>query len=385
MRDIVATIQREQDEAIRAPARGVTVIGGGPGTGKTAVALHRAAYLLYSDRRRFERGGVLVVGPSAAFMAYIERVLPCLGENTASLRAVGELVDGVRPPRSTRPRWPRSRARCGCAACCRGPRATACRRAPTTLRVFIGGATVELDANQLDNVRRNALRRTPRNEAGAEARKASGRPRCGSRFPDDLRTGVYGDREAFGDQLTDTPAFRTFFEPWWPVLTPEAVLRWLGDPRRLQRWARNGFSPAEIDALARAIRGTDELTIADVALLDELGTLLGRPPVTAGQGRGVRLAGGSVATASTRCCTTVGAPGPGRGGPGGRRAGSTRTCWSTRRRTSRRCSGGWSAGAGRRRAGRSSATRRRARGRDPDEARAAMDRCCRTCSGTRSG
>ena len=79
--------------------------------------------------------------------------------------------------------------------------------------------------------------------------------------------------------MTDTPAFRTFFSQWWPVLTPEAVLRWLGDPRRLQRWARNELTPREVDALARAIRSTDEFTIADVALLDELSTFLGRPPV----------------------------------------------------------------------------------------------------------
>ncbi|MFG1812827.1 HelD family protein [Kribbella sp. NPDC049174] len=279
MRDIVATIQAEQDKAIRAPARGVTVIGGGPGTGKTVVALHRAAYLLYSDRRRFERGGVLVVGPSAAFMAYIERVLPSLGENTVSLRAVGELVDGIKATAvdeadvaaikgSLRMRGVLSRA-----ARDRVP------NAPTTLRVFLGGGTVELDANQLDNVRRNALRRTPRNRAGAEARKGLVAA-LWQRFPDDLRTGVYGDREAFGDQVTDTPAFRTFFNQWWPVLTPEAVLRWLGDPRRLQRWARNDLTPAEVDALAAAVRGTGEFTIADVALLDELNTLLGRAPVS---------------------------------------------------------------------------------------------------------
>ena len=79
MRDIVATIQAEQDEAIRAPYQGFTMITGGPGTGKTVVALHRAAYLLYSNRRRFETGGVLVVGPSQGFMNYIARVLPSLG------------------------------------------------------------------------------------------------------------------------------------------------------------------------------------------------------------------------------------------------------------------------------------------------------------------
>ncbi|MFC6156545.1 HelD family protein [Kribbella jiaozuonensis] len=278
MRDIVATIQAEQDEAIRAPARGVTVIGGGPGTGKTVVALHRAAYLLYSDRRRFERGGVLVVGPSAAFMAYIERVLPSLGENTVSLRAVGELVDGVKATAvddadvaaikgSLRMRAILSRA-----ARDRVP------NAPTNLRVFLGGATVELDANQLDNVRRNALRRTARNKAATEARKGL-IAALWQRFPEDLRNGLLGDRETFGDRVADTSAFRTFFSQWWPVVTPEAVLRWLGDPRRLQRWARNDLTPAEIDALARGIRTTDEFTIADVALLDELSAFLGRPPV----------------------------------------------------------------------------------------------------------
>ncbi|HKY56445.1 MAG TPA: helicase, partial [Aeromicrobium sp.] len=96
MHSVVATIQKEQDEAIRAPSRGATVIGGGPGTGKTVVALHRAAYLLYTDRRRFESGGVLVVGPSTVFMHYIERVLPSLGETSVTLRSLGEVVDGVR-------------------------------------------------------------------------------------------------------------------------------------------------------------------------------------------------------------------------------------------------------------------------------------------------
>ncbi|MFI5708274.1 HelD family protein [Kribbella sp. NPDC051620] len=278
MRDIVATIQAEQDEAIRAPARGVTVIGGGPGTGKTVVALHRAAYLLYSDRRRFERGGVLVVGPSAAFMAYIERVLPSLGENTVSLRAVGELVDGVRATAvdeadvaaikgSLRMTGLLSRA-----ARDRVP------DAPTTLRVFINGATVELDANQLDNVRRNALRRTPRNKAASEARKALVAA-LWQRFPDDLRTGVYADRESFGDLVTDLPAYKQFFAAWWPILTPGTVLRWLGDSRRAQRWSRGDFSTVEIDQLSAAIRSTNEFTIADVALLDELSNLLGRPPV----------------------------------------------------------------------------------------------------------
>src|ERR1700712_4963573 len=85
MHDIVATIQAEQDEAIRAPATGVVLIDGGPGAGKTVVALHRAAYLLHANRERYRSSGVLVVGPTAVFSRYIERVLPSLGETTAAL------------------------------------------------------------------------------------------------------------------------------------------------------------------------------------------------------------------------------------------------------------------------------------------------------------
>ncbi|GAA0937980.1 AAA family ATPase [Kribbella koreensis] len=278
MRDIVATIQAEQDEAIRAPARGVTVIGGGPGTGKTVVALHRAAYLLYSDRRRFERGGVLVVGPSAAFMAYIERVLPSLGENTVSLRAVGELVDGVRATAVDQADVAAIKGSLRMTGLLSRAARDRVPDAPTNLRVFINGATVELDANQLDNVRRNALRRTPRNKAGSEARKGLVAA-LWQRFPDDLRNGVYADRESFGDIVTDLPAYKQFFSAWWPVLTPGSVLRWLGDSRRAQRWSRGDFTTTEIDQLSAAIRSTNEFTIADVALLDELGNLLGRPPV----------------------------------------------------------------------------------------------------------
>ena len=114
MHSIVATIQAEQDQAIRAPAKGVVAISGGPGTGKTVVALHRAAYLLYTDRRRYETGGVLVVGPSGVFMRYIERVLPSLGETAVALRSLGEVVDGVRArPATTSRRSPPSRARRG--------------------------------------------------------------------------------------------------------------------------------------------------------------------------------------------------------------------------------------------------------------------------------
>ncbi len=96
MGDIVATIQAEQDEAIRADIHGVLVVAGGPGTGKTAVALHRAAYLLYTHRRRLAAQGVLLVGPSAVFLRYIEHVLPSLGEQDVQLSTITGLKPRLR-------------------------------------------------------------------------------------------------------------------------------------------------------------------------------------------------------------------------------------------------------------------------------------------------
>lgn len=96
MADIVQTIQAEQDEIIRAPHRGVLVVEGGPGTGKTAVALHRAAYLLYEHRELLAKRAVLIVGPNPAFLGYIGEVLPSLGETGVLLATVGELFPGVR-------------------------------------------------------------------------------------------------------------------------------------------------------------------------------------------------------------------------------------------------------------------------------------------------
>lgn len=95
MTDIVATIQAEQDRIIRAPLDHTIVVQGGPGTGKTAVALHRAAYLLYTHRRKLERSGVLIVGPSSAFLRYIDQVLPSLGETGVVSRTISDLIPGI--------------------------------------------------------------------------------------------------------------------------------------------------------------------------------------------------------------------------------------------------------------------------------------------------
>jgi len=97
MRDIVATIQPEQDDLIRAPLSHTICIQGGPGTGKTAVALHRVAFLLYEHRERLERDGVLVIGPSSAYLAFIRDVLPGLGEVRVAQVSLEQLVPGVEP------------------------------------------------------------------------------------------------------------------------------------------------------------------------------------------------------------------------------------------------------------------------------------------------
>src|SRR4029077_235892 len=99
MSDIVATIQAEQDAAVRADLPGVLVVAGGPGTGKTAVALHRAAYLLYTHRRHLASRGVLLVGPSPVFMRYIEQVLPSLGEQDVQLSTISGLKPQLRATR----------------------------------------------------------------------------------------------------------------------------------------------------------------------------------------------------------------------------------------------------------------------------------------------
>ena len=275
MRDIVATIQREQDEAIRSPASGVTIVTGGPGTGKTAVALHRAAYLLYSDRNRFAGGGILVVGPSGVFVEYIATVLPSLGEDTATLRSLGSMVPG----------WAADRVDSTEVAAVKGSlrmrrvleRAShdAVPGAPTELRLLYRGTLLRLGREELDRIRRRALPRgARRNEVRAagfdgvfDALWAQARSIKITNLP---------EKADFEAELADRGDFRDFLKAWWPRLTPMRVLRWLAEAPRLRAYA-NGVLTREEIALLQGAFGADKPTIADVALLDELDELLGRP------------------------------------------------------------------------------------------------------------
>ena len=163
MHSIVATIQAEQDKAIRAPSKGIVSISGGPGTGKTVVALHRAAFLLYSDRNRYERGGVLIIGPSGVFMRYIERVLPSLGETAVALRSLGEVVDGLRSFRHDQPAVADVKGAARMAELMRRLARQAVPTAPTQLRVFYRDDNLVLGPRELATIRRQLLAQGKRN------------------------------------------------------------------------------------------------------------------------------------------------------------------------------------------------------------------------------
>jgi DNA helicase IV len=274
MRDIVATIQAHQDEAIRASSRGITEITGGPGTGKTVVALHRAAYLLYSDRRRFESGGILVIGPSGAYTAYIERVLPSLGEESVTLRAIGDVVDAVNTERLDPPDVARlkgsTRIRKLLAAASRGRVPSA----PTEFRAMVAGHPVRLEARVLDRVRSQVLRQHQRNTAAKAAQQILGEAAWQS-------LGVTGDRDAkaeFVDKWEDHLEVEAFMERWWPQVDPREVLLWLADPDTIRRHAHGSLSETEVNLLAGSYDvalATGRWSVADVALIDDLAARLG--------------------------------------------------------------------------------------------------------------
>ncbi|MFG3641748.1 HelD family protein [Micromonospora sp. NPDC047762] len=278
MRDIVATIQREQDEAIRSPGSGVTIVAGGPGTGKTAVALHRAAFLLYSDRSRYAGGGILVVGPSSVFVEYIGSVLPSLGEDTATLHSLGTLFPGMT---ATRPDPPEVAAVKGSLRM-RRVLERAARDAvpggPGELRLLYRGTLLRLDRVALDRIRDRALQRGARRN---EVRRAGFDGVFAALWAQarELSSGRLPEQPAFEAEIAERSEFREFLKAWWPRLHPRHVLGWLAQPDRLRRYAGGILSSAEIRLLNAAYRNLDSagLTIADVALLDELDALLGKP------------------------------------------------------------------------------------------------------------
>ncbi|MFI1973078.1 HelD family protein [Streptomyces cinnamoneus] len=292
MRDIVSSIQAEQDMVIRAPAASVTEVEGGPGTGKTAVALHRAAYLLYQDRRRYA-GGILVVSPTPLLVAYTEGVLPSLGEEgQVAIRAVGSLVDGAEADTYDAPAVARVKGSSRMLKVLRKAVRGALEvpsggvAVPERLRVVAFGARIELEAEELRRIRNTALGGTaPVNLLRPRARRLildalwskAGGPR---RYTDPELAAEA--RQAFDEDITTETVFIDFLDAWWPELTPRRVLACMADERRLGRWSRRVLNPREVRQTARSLgrldaRGQGPLSVHDVALLDELETLLGVP------------------------------------------------------------------------------------------------------------
>ncbi len=277
MRDIVATIQSEQDEIIRLDHPGVLVIEGGPGTGKTVVALHRVAYLLYTQRERIERHGVLVVGPNQAFMNHISRVLPSLGESEVVFMTVGDLLPGLHVTAEDNPDVARikgSRAMLDVLAAAIADR----QRVPEQpLEIPLGDVTMQIAADTagwaIDEARASGL---PHNAARAVFRDIvtyvlteRGVARIGdgwlTRENKDAWEKVRADLLA---DLEDNERFLSALDQLWPVLEPHELLAELySSPERLRA---AGADPA----LHREVG--DAWTTSDVPLLDELVDLLGR-------------------------------------------------------------------------------------------------------------
>ncbi|SDX53189.1 DNA helicase IV [Amycolatopsis xylanica] len=280
MRDIVATIQREQDEVIRAPWRGVTEITGGPGTGKTAVALHRAAYLLYRHRRQLGGAGVLVVGPSGVFTSYISRVLPSMGETNVELRALGEVLDGLEAVRQD----PAPLAAVKGSLRMRKVLLRALRDtppdAPREMRIVYRGEVLKLDAKELEKVRRKV------HTAGGPPNRS--RVRAAEMLLDALAAKAEEHAKADGRQLDKAELihdlgerieFHRFLVVWWPILYPAQVLKWLADEKRLASAAKGVLNREEITMLATSMADRSRgWTVADVAMLDELRVLIGPEP-----------------------------------------------------------------------------------------------------------
>ncbi|MEV5728445.1 MULTISPECIES: HelD family protein [Streptomyces] len=275
MSDIVQTIQAEQDEIIRAPHRGVLVVEGGPGTGKTAVALHRAAYLLYEHRELLAKRAVLIVGPNPAFLGYIGEVLPSLGETGVLLATVGELYPGVKATATDTPEAAAVKGRAEMA----GVLAAVVRdrqALPDPVIAIEHDREVLMLDDGLVNVARERTRaaKLPHNAAREHfeghilntltelyAERIGTDPYDGSSLLDPA------DITQIRDDLAENPEVWSAIDRLWPVLTPQRLVAdFLADPE--------GYVCDE-DAAAIRRPVTRAWTVADVPLLDEAAELLG--------------------------------------------------------------------------------------------------------------
>ena len=293
MGDIVATIQGEQDRVIRASDRGILVVQGGPGTGKTAVALHRAAYLLYTQRERLERSGVLIIGPSRTFLRYIEQVLPSLGESGVVQMTIGDIVPGL----SAQDDDPVDIAAIkGRAAFSRILR-EAVRLIPRlpdrdqVLQVWNRRVTLRIKDVQeaLSRARRSGRPHNVAREsfamglmellAGRLIVEAGDASSTADIDPDDLRTWMSEIRDS-------VDARRAINLAWMPTQASAFLRKLWSRPDLLAQANRKAGTPLSVEDLSLLYRAQDEpLTISDIPLIDELEELLGTLDLASAQKR----------------------------------------------------------------------------------------------------
>jgi DNA helicase IV len=283
MSDIVATIQVEQDRIIRAKPQGVLVVQGGPGTGKTAVALHRAAYLLYTHRQQLAKRGVLVVGPNSTFLSYIGQVLPSLGETSVLLSTVAQLHPGLHACGVESAETAAVKGRAEMAKVLAAAIRDRQQVPAAPVEVDVDAQLVRLDQQVCLPARTRARRsRRPHNEAKRifhrEVVTALAEQVAGA-----LGGGLL-DRSDLADIRAELRASRELtaaLDRLWPTLSPEQLLTDLyADPQRLTSATQRVLRPEERDLLARRAPDPDTepgqtWTPADVPLLDEAAELLG--------------------------------------------------------------------------------------------------------------
>ncbi|MGO2036808.1 MAG: HelD family protein [Brevibacterium sp.] len=278
MGDIVATIQAEQDAIIRQPLQGVLVVQGGPGTGKTAVALHRAAYLLYRHRERIAKSGVLLVGPSTVFLKYIEKVLPSLGETGALLLTPGQLYPGLETDTADAPDTARVKGRAEMARVLKNHVANYERVPDQDEELRVGSYTIWLRRRDVRSARDRARRSgDPHNASrngfatgllkilAEDLAKEMGLDGAGERLP-----------ELLEELRSSVDVRRALNLAWFPISPASALRALLNKPHKLQAAAGRMLSPAQQELLLRPTNAP--FTVEDVPLLDELAELLGTSP-----------------------------------------------------------------------------------------------------------
>jgi DNA helicase IV len=278
MRDIVATIQADQYRLIARDPEPPLVIQGGPGTGKTAVGLHRASYLLYTHRSELRR--ILVVGPNPAFMEYVSHVLPALGEDSVDQRAVAELVEGAEISRADQLDVQRLKADTRLAEVVRRAAQLASDGKPQELVVRLEGSFVGVEADEAAELLGEA-----RAELGlSAAARERFRMNVLRRFYEDygVRLGgqAYRSFEEVERALRRDGRLTRFLDASWPAPKPEQVVRRLLSSRESLAAAADGILDADEQALLR--RARSGWSDADLPLLDEARAILHGTPTRYG-------------------------------------------------------------------------------------------------------